>query len=60
MPKFLGMDSSLTARKELATEHGCPSNLIGGDYAKMNMWLHQTVRQKIAENGGNIPLSLLH
>lgn len=60
MLKLLGMDSSLTARKELATELGCPSELIGGDYAKMNVWLHQTVLQKIAENGGNIPQSLLH
>ncbi len=60
MLKLLGMDSSLTARKELATELGCPPELIGGDYAKMNVWLHQTVLQKIAENGGNIPQSLLH
>ncbi len=60
MLKLLGMDSSLTARKELATELGCPPDLIGGDYAKMNIWLHQTVLQKIAENGGNIPQSLLN
>jgi hypothetical protein len=25
----------------------------------MNVWLHQTVLQKIADNGGNIPASLL-
>lgn len=60
MLKLLGMDSSLTARKELATELGCPADLMGGDYAKMNVWLHQTVLQKIAENGGNIPSSLLN
>lgn len=60
MLKLLGMDSSLTARKELATELGCPADLMGGDYAKMNVWLHQTVLQKIAENGGNIPQSLLN
>ena len=60
MLKLLGMDSSLSARKELATELGCPQELIGGDYSKMNVWLHQTVLQKIAENGGNIPQSLLH
>jgi len=59
MLKLLGMDSSLSARKELATELGCPPELMGGDYAKMNVWLHQTVLQKIAENGGNIPTSLL-
>jgi uncharacterized protein DUF3597 len=60
MLKLLGMDSSLAARKELATELGCPPDLMGGDYAKMNVWLHQTVLQKIAENGGNIPQSLLN
>ncbi len=57
--KLLGMDSSLTARKELATELGCPPDLMGGDYSKMNVWLHKTVLQKIAENGGNIPQNLL-
>ncbi len=60
MLKLLGMDSSLSARKELATELGCPPDLMGGDYSKMNVWLHQTVLQKIAENGGNIPQSLLN
>ena len=57
--KLLKMDSSLEARKALATELGCPANLMG-DSAKMNTWLHQTVLQKISENGGNIPQSLLH
>jgi Domain of unknown function (DUF3597) len=57
--KLLNIDSSLSARKELAGELGCPNELIGGDYAKMNEWLHKTVLQKIAENGGNIPQSLL-
>jgi hypothetical protein len=57
--KLLGLDSSLNARKELATELGCPANLIGGDYSQMNIWLHKTVLQKIADNGGNIPASLL-
>ena len=56
--KLLKMDSSLEARKALATELGCPANLMG-DSAKMNTWLHQTVMNKIAENGGNIPQSLL-
>jgi hypothetical protein len=59
MLRLLGMDSSLSARKELATELGCPPDLMGGDYAKMNVWLHETVLKKIAENGGNIPASLL-
>jgi hypothetical protein len=57
--KVLKIDSSLAARKELAEELGCPAELIGGDYSKMNVWLHKTVLKKIAENGGNIPANLL-
>jgi hypothetical protein len=56
--KLLGIDSSLSARKELATELGCPGDLMG-DSAQMNMWLHKTVLQKIADNGGNVPKELL-
>ncbi len=56
--KLLDLDSSFTARKGLATELGCPTELMG-DSAKMNMWLHKTVLQKIAENGGNVPQELL-
>lgn len=56
--KLLGLDSSLAARKELATELGCPASKMG-DSAQMNMWLHKTVLQKLAENGGNIPKELL-
>jgi hypothetical protein len=56
--KLLDMDSSLTARKELATELGCPADKMG-DSAQMNMWLHKTVLQKIADNGGNVPKELL-
>jgi len=56
--KLLEIDSSFAARKELATELGCPDDLMG-DSAKMNVWLHKTVLQKIADNGGNIPNELL-
>ena len=56
--KLLGIDSSLTARKELATELACPPEKMG-DSAQMNMWLHKTVLQKIADNGGNVPSELL-
>ena len=56
--KLLGIDSSLTARKELATELGCPTEKMG-DSAEMNMWLHKTVLKKLADNGGNIPKELL-
>jgi len=56
--KLLGLDSSFAARKELAVELGCPSEKMG-DSAQMNMWLHKTVLQKLADNGGNIPKELL-
>ncbi len=56
--KLLGIDSSLAARKELATELGCPADKMG-DSAAMNMWLHKTVLKKIADNGGNVPKELL-
>jgi len=56
--KLLDIDSSFNARKELATELGCPADLMG-DSAKMNTWLHKTVLQRIADNGGNVPKELL-
>jgi len=56
--KLLDIDSSLSARKELAEELGCPPELMG-DSAKMNMWLHKTVLERIAANGGNVPKELL-
>jgi len=57
--KLLEIDSSVAARKELATELGCPAELMA-DSAKMNVWLHKTVLARIAENGGNVPADLLH
>ena len=56
--KLLGLESSFEARKELATELGCPAEKMGNS-ATMNVWLHKTVLQKLAENGGNIPKELL-
>ena len=56
--KLLDIDSSLTARQELAAELGCPAELMG-DSAKMNIWLHKTVLARIAANGGNIPKELV-
>jgi len=56
--KLLGLESSFDARKELAQELGCPADKMG-DSASMNVWLHKTVLQKLAENGGNIPKELL-
>jgi hypothetical protein len=59
MLKLLGMDSSFAARKGLATELGCPAEKLG-DSAQMNRWLHKTVLEKLAQNGGNVPKDLLH
>lgn len=56
--KLLDIDSSLQARKELATELGCPPNLMN-DSAQMNTWLHKAVMQKLAANGGKVPAELL-
>ena len=55
---LLDMDNSYEARKELAIELGCPAEKMD-DSAQMNTWLHTTVLEKIAENGGNIPMELL-
>jgi len=55
--KLLGMESSLTERKELATELGCPAEYMH-DSARMNVWLHKEVLRQIAANGGNVPAEL--
>ena len=55
--KLVGMDSSFTARKQLAAElhySGDPN-----DSAAMNIWLHKEVMKKLAENGGKGPQELL-
>ncbi|HNB35193.1 MAG TPA: DUF3597 family protein [Anaerolineales bacterium] len=56
---LLDLDNSKDARIELAKELGCPDEFIGGDYSKMNAWLHKEVLRQIALNGGNIPQELL-
>ncbi len=56
--KLLDIDSSLEARKELATELHAPAGIMG-DSAAMNTWLHKVVLRKLAENGGNVPKELL-
>ena len=55
--KLVGMDSSLTARKQLATELHFPGEM--NDSASMNVWLHKQVLIKLAENGGKVPPELL-
>ena len=55
--KLVGMDSSFTARKQLATQlhyTGDPN-----DSASMNVWLHKEVLKKLSENGGKVPQELL-
>lgn len=54
--KLLGLDSSLEARKELASELHYTGNTE--DSAAMNVWLHREVMQKLAENGGKVPEDL--
>ncbi len=56
--KLLGLDSSLTARKELAKELHYTGDT--NDSATMNIWLHKQVMQKLAENGGKVPDDLKH
>ena len=55
--KLVGLDSSLAARKELATDLNYTGELDGS--AAMNIWLHKEVMKKLAENGGKVPQELL-
>ncbi len=55
--KALGMDASLSERKELAEELGYTGD--SNDSAKMNMWLHKALMKKLSENGGKVPADLL-
>jgi hypothetical protein len=54
--KLLGLDSSLSARKELAGELHYTGDT--NDSASMNIWLHKEVMQKFTENGGKVPADL--
>ena len=54
--KLLNLDSSLTARKQLAQELGYTGALDGS--AEMNVWLHKQVMAKLMESGGIVPDSL--
>ena len=55
--KLVGMDSSLSERKELAAELKYTGDT--NDSAAMNIWLHKQVMKKLAENGGKVPQELL-
>jgi hypothetical protein len=54
--KLLDLDSGLSARKELADELGYSGDK--NDSAKMNIWLHKQVMDKLAQNGGKVPADL--
>jgi hypothetical protein len=54
--KLLNLDSSLAARKALATELHYTGN--ENDTATMNVWLIKQVMQKLADNGGKVPAGL--
>ena len=56
--KLLNLDSSLAARKELASELHYTGDT--NDSAAMNVWLHKQVMIKLAENGGKVPDQLKH
>lgn len=54
--KVLGLDSSLDARKRLASELGYSGS--ESDSAAMNVWLHSEVVAKLAANGGKLPADM--
>ena len=54
--KLVGMDSSLSARKQPATELHYSGDQ--SDTAAMNVWLHKEVLRKLSENGGKVPQEL--
>ncbi|MBV9569685.1 MAG: DUF3597 domain-containing protein [Alphaproteobacteria bacterium] len=56
--KLLDLDSSLSARQELAKELHYSGDQH--DSAAMNIWLHKRVMAKLAESGGKVPDSLKH
>ena len=54
--KALKLDSSLTARKQLAKELNYTGDT--NDSATMNVWLHKQVMAKLAANGGKLPADI--
>ena len=56
--KALDIDSSFTARKELAKELGYTGD--SNNSASMNIWLHKQVMTKFAANGGKLPPEIKH
>jgi len=56
--KALDVDSSLSARKELAKDLKYPSDT--NDSAAMNIWLHKQMMAQLAANGGKLPPDMKH
>ena len=56
--KLVDLDPSLANRKTLASELGYADDTQ--DSARMNVWLHQQVMQRLAAAGGKVPDSLRH
>jgi hypothetical protein len=54
--KALDLDSSITARKQLAAELKYTGNT--NDSATMNVWLHKQIMTKLAANGGKLPADI--
>ena len=54
--QLLDLDSSLSARKELADELNIHAGADGS--AEQNIALHKAVMKKLAENGGKVPADL--
>jgi hypothetical protein len=55
--KLLNLESSLSARKTLATELHYTGDM--NDSAPMNLWLQKQVMAKLAANGGKVPAELM-
>ena len=55
--KLLDLDSSLSARKELAEELGVRAGADGS--AEQNIALQKAVLRALSQNGGKVPASLL-
>jgi hypothetical protein len=56
--KALDVDSSLSARKELAKDLHYPGDT--NDSAAMNVWLHKQMMAQLAANGGKLPPDMKH
>tara|TARA_R110000850_G_scaffold8950_20_gene32983 strand:+ start:976 stop:1323 length:348 start_codon:yes stop_codon:yes gene_type:complete len=57
---LVNMDTSYGSRKELALELGYRQiDIDRKGSSEMNIWLHQEVMKRLAENGGQLPEGLI-